>query len=95
MTDCLLLPMNSVARSIDAPLLDIEQRQNLLLADDYVSYTTTRDRHWNITEEESRRLHQQLQAQYAKTDGMLRAFLASGPPQQNLSKTIKPRFHHE
>lgn len=54
---------------------ETSHRQNLVIADDYVSYTTTRDKHWNITEAESQRLDQQLKKQYAKTNDMLRTFL--------------------
>ncbi len=37
---------------------------NLILADEYVLYTTTRDYHWNVTGPGFLSLHQQFEAQY-------------------------------
>ena len=73
---------------------EISRGQNLVITDDYVSYATTRDHHWNIPNAESRRLDQLFKAQYAKTNEMLRTFLEFEPQEQNFSKTTNPRPHH-
>jgi starvation-inducible DNA-binding protein len=48
----------------DETRLEIGQMLNLLLADEYVLYTTTRDYHWNVTGPEFPSLHKQFEAQY-------------------------------
>jgi starvation-inducible DNA-binding protein len=48
----------------DAARLEIGQMLNLLLADEYVLYATTRDYHWNVTGPEFQSLHKQFEAQY-------------------------------
>lgn len=50
--------LNDVAR------LEVGQILNLLLADEFVLYATTRDYHWNVTGPEFRSLHQQFEEQY-------------------------------
>lgn len=66
--------------------LETGPKLHLVIDDDYVSYTNTRDKHWNITGPESRHLHQKLQAQFAKTNRMLRTFLSDESQQQNFPK---------
>ena len=44
--------------------LEVGQMLNLILADEYVLYATTRDYHWNVTGPEFRSLHQQFEEQY-------------------------------
>jgi starvation-inducible DNA-binding protein len=48
----------------DENRLEVGQMLNLLLADEYVLYTTTRDYHWNVTGPEFRSLHKQFEEQY-------------------------------
>ncbi len=48
----------------DETRLEVGQILNLLLADEYVLYATTRDYHWNVTGPEFRSLHLQFEAQY-------------------------------
>jgi starvation-inducible DNA-binding protein len=50
----------------DEARLEVGQILNLLLADEYVLYTTTRDYHWNVTGPEFRSLHLQFEALYAQ-----------------------------
>ncbi|SDS12433.1 DNA starvation/stationary phase protection protein [Opitutus sp. GAS368] len=47
----------------DAARLEVGQMLNLLLADEYMLYTTTRDYHWNVTGPEFHSLHLQFEAQ--------------------------------
>jgi starvation-inducible DNA-binding protein len=47
----------------DEARLEIGQMLNLILADEYVLYTTTRDYHWNVTGPEFHSLHLQFEAQ--------------------------------
>ena len=75
MTDTIPIPPKSRMASNHSHRLDIGRRQNLLLADDYVSYTTARNLHWNISEAESCRLHQQFKAQHEKAHEVLRALV--------------------
>lgn len=51
----------------DEVRLEVGQILNLLLADEYVLYATTRDYHWNVTGSRFRSLHLQFEAQYAQT----------------------------
>jgi starvation-inducible DNA-binding protein len=44
--------------------LEVGQMLNLLLADEYVLYVTTRDYHWNVTGPDFPSLHKQFEAQY-------------------------------
>jgi starvation-inducible DNA-binding protein len=44
--------------------LEVGSILNLLLADEYVLYATTRDYHWNVTGPEFRSLHRQFEEQY-------------------------------
>jgi starvation-inducible DNA-binding protein len=44
--------------------LEVGQILNLLLADEYVLYATTRDYHWNVTGPEFQSLHKQFEEQY-------------------------------
>ncbi len=39
---------------------------NLLLADEYVRYATTRDYHWNVTDPEFSSLHLQFEIQFGQ-----------------------------
>jgi len=48
----------------DEARLEVGQILNLLLADEYVLYATTRDYHWNVTGPEFLSLHKQFEAQY-------------------------------
>jgi starvation-inducible DNA-binding protein len=48
----------------DEARLEVGQMLNLLLADEYVLYATTRDYHWNVTGPEFLSLHQQFEAHY-------------------------------
>ena len=48
----------------DEARLEVGQMLNLILADEYVLYATTRDYHWNVTGSEFRSLHQQFEEQY-------------------------------
>jgi starvation-inducible DNA-binding protein len=48
----------------DEARLEVGSMLNLLLADEYVLYATTRDYHWNVTGPEFLSLHQQFEAQY-------------------------------
>ncbi len=48
----------------DEARLEVGQILNLLLADEFVLYVTTRDYHWNVTGPAFLSLHQQFQAQY-------------------------------
>jgi starvation-inducible DNA-binding protein len=48
----------------DEARLEVGQMLNLLLADEYVLYATTRDYHWNVTGPEFRSLHKQFEEQY-------------------------------
>jgi starvation-inducible DNA-binding protein len=48
----------------DEARLEVGQMLNLLLADEYVLYTTTRDYHWNVTGPDFLSLHKQFEAQY-------------------------------
>ena len=47
----------------DEARLEVGQILNLLLADEYVLYTTTRDYHWNVTGPEFLALHHQFEVQ--------------------------------
>ena len=44
--------------------LEVGQILNLLLADEYVLYATTRDYHWNVTGPEFQSLHLQFETQF-------------------------------
>src|ERR1035437_5211175 len=55
----------------DEARLEIGQMLNLLLADEYVLYTTTRDYHWNVTGPEFYSLHKQFEAQYEQVAGWI------------------------
>ena len=48
----------------DEARLAVGQMLNLLLADEYVLYVTTRDYHWNVTGPEFSSLHKQFEVQY-------------------------------
>jgi starvation-inducible DNA-binding protein len=48
----------------DETRLEVGQILNLLLADEYVLYATTRDYHWNVTGPEFSALHQQFEQHY-------------------------------
>src|SRR5690348_16644458 len=50
----------------DEARLEVGSILNLLLADETVLYTTTRDYHWTVTGPEFRSLHQQFEEQYAQ-----------------------------
>lgn len=50
----------------DEARLEVGQILNLLLADEYVLYATTRDYHWNVTGPEFLALHQQFETQTAQ-----------------------------
>lgn len=55
----------------DEARLEVGQMLNLLLADEYVLYTTTRDYHWNVTGPEFHSLHEQFEAQYDQVAGWI------------------------
>ena len=48
----------------DEARLEVGQILNLLLADEYVLYATTRDYHWNVTGPLFRSLHLEFEAEY-------------------------------
>jgi len=50
----------------DAARFEVGEILNLLLADEYVLYATTRDYHWNVTGPEFRSLHLQFEEQYGQ-----------------------------
>jgi len=50
----------------DEARLEIGQMLNLLLADEYVLYATTRDYHWNVTGPEFHSLHKEFEDQYGQ-----------------------------
>jgi starvation-inducible DNA-binding protein len=50
----------------DEARLEVGGMLNLLLADEFVLYTTTRDYHWNVTGPGFLGLHQQFEAQYGQ-----------------------------
>jgi starvation-inducible DNA-binding protein len=49
----------------DEARLEVGQMLNLILADEYVLYATSRDYHWNVTGPEFLSLHQQFEGHYA------------------------------
>jgi len=55
----------------DETRLEVGQLLNLVLADEYVLYATTRDYHWNVTGPEFRSLHLQFEAQYEQIAGWI------------------------
>jgi starvation-inducible DNA-binding protein len=48
----------------DETRMEVGQMLNLLLADEYVLYATTRDYHWNVTGPDFRSLHLEFESQY-------------------------------
>jgi starvation-inducible DNA-binding protein len=48
----------------DEARLEVGQLLNLLLADEFVLYATTRDYHWNVTGPEFQSLHLQFETQF-------------------------------
>jgi starvation-inducible DNA-binding protein len=48
----------------DETRLEVGQILNLILADEFVLYATTRDYHWNVTGPEFRSLHGEFEEQY-------------------------------
>ncbi|MBC8040626.1 MAG: DNA starvation/stationary phase protection protein [Opitutaceae bacterium] len=50
----------------DETRLEVGQMLNLLLADEYVLYATTRDYHWNVTGSGFMSLHLQFESQYTQ-----------------------------
>ncbi len=48
----------------DEARLEVGQMLNLILADEYVLYATTRDYHWNVTGPEFHGLHKEFEEQY-------------------------------
>lgn len=50
----------------DEARLEVGQILNLILADEYVLYATTRDYHWNVTGPAFRSLHQQFEEEYTQ-----------------------------
>jgi starvation-inducible DNA-binding protein len=48
----------------DEARLEVGQLLNLILADEYVLYTATRDYHWNVTGPGFHSLHKQFEEQY-------------------------------
>ena len=48
----------------DEARLEVGQILNLILADEFVLYATTRDYHWNVSGPEFLSLHKQFEAQY-------------------------------
>ncbi len=58
--------MKTLLGLTDEARLEVGQILNLLLADEYVLYATTRDYHWNVTGPEFSSLHHQFEAQYEK-----------------------------
>jgi len=56
--------MNTNIGLNDEARLEVGSMLNLLLADEYVLYVTTRDYHWNVTGPEFPSLHKQFEGQY-------------------------------
>jgi len=50
----------------DEARLEVGQMLNLILADEYVLYATTRDYHWNVTGPGFVGLHEQFETQYVQ-----------------------------
>jgi starvation-inducible DNA-binding protein len=50
----------------DEARLEVGQTLNLILADEFVLYATTRDYHWNVTGPEFRSLHLQFEEHYTQ-----------------------------
>ena len=50
----------------DEARLEVGQILNLILADEFVLYATTRDYHWNVTGPDFRSLHLEFEAQYGQ-----------------------------
>jgi starvation-inducible DNA-binding protein len=48
----------------DESRLEVGRMLNLLLADEYILYSATRDYHWNVTGPEFQSLHLQFETQY-------------------------------
>lgn len=63
--------MKTLLGLTDEARLEVGQILNLLLADEYVLYVTTRDYHWNVTGPEFSSLHLQFEAQYEKIAGWI------------------------
>jgi len=55
----------------DEVRFEIGQILNLLLADEYVLYATTRDYHWNVTGPDFPSLHRQFETQYDQVAGWI------------------------
>ncbi len=55
----------------DETRLEVGQILNLILADEYVLYATTRDYHWNVTGPDFRSLHLQFEEQFEMTAGWI------------------------
>ena len=55
----------------DEVRFEIGQILNLLLADEYVLYATTRDYHWNVTGPDFPSLHRQFETQYGQVAGWI------------------------
>ena len=55
----------------DTARFEVGQMLNLLLADETILYTTTRDYHWNVTGPEFLSLHQQFEAQFGEIAGWI------------------------
>lgn len=55
----------------DEARLEVGQMLNLILADEFVLYATTRDYHWNVTGAGFLGLHQQFEAQYGQIAGWI------------------------
>lgn len=63
--------MRTIIGLNDETRLEVGQVLNLLLADEYVLYATTRDYHWNVTGPEFLSLHAQFEQQYGQIAGWI------------------------
>jgi starvation-inducible DNA-binding protein len=63
--------MKTIIGLNDQTRFEVGQILNLLLADEYVLYVTTRDYHWNVTGPEFLSLHQQFEAHYELIAGWI------------------------
>jgi starvation-inducible DNA-binding protein len=55
----------------DEARLEVGAMLNLILADEFVLYTTTRDYHWNVTGPGFLGLHEQFESQYGQIAGWI------------------------
>jgi len=63
--------MKTIIGLNDETRLEVGSVLNLLLADEFVLYVTTRDYHWNVTGPEFRSLHLQFEQEYEQLAGWI------------------------